>query len=145
MSAQAGEDPTLPVVEFAFPGPLRDQLVEAVREGHKVSTTALALEYEIEREPLPETGQRFAVVDSFERPVAVIEVTSVVVVRLGDVDLSHALDEGEGFTTLAQWRAAHEAFWHGDEVRQGLGDPDFEVDDETPVVLERFKLVQRRP
>jgi len=139
------DDLDLPVAQFAFPGPLRDRLVEAVVIGRKVSTTALAREYEIEGESLPVVGQRFVVVDSFERRVAVIEVTSVAVVRLGDVDLAHALDEGEGFTTVGEWRDGHEAFWHGVEVREALGEPDFVVDDETRVVLERFKLVERRP
>lgn len=38
---------------FAFPGPLRDQLVGAVLRGEKVSTSGLLAEYEAEREELP--------------------------------------------------------------------------------------------
>ena len=71
------------------------------------------------------------VVDSADRPVAVIEITSVRVVPLGEVDVSHAMDEGEGHTTIAQWRADHEEFWHGQEMRSALGDPAFTVDDTT--------------
>ena len=80
-------------------------------------------------------------VDSAGRRVAVIEVTEVRVVRLGDVDLQHALDEGEGYESVAQWRAGHETFWHSAEVRAELGDPGFTVDDDTAVLLERFRLV----
>jgi uncharacterized protein YhfF len=83
------------------------------------------------------------VVDSSNRPVAVIETTCVRVVRLGDVDISHATDEGEGFSSVAEWRAAHERFWHCDEMRQALGDPAFTVNDDTPVVLERFRVIER--
>src|SRR5262245_507308 len=54
----------LPLAEFAFPGPLRDQLVAAILSGAKTSTSGLALEYEREKEPLPEVGQQSAVVDS---------------------------------------------------------------------------------
>ncbi|MCW3839103.1 ASCH domain-containing protein [Micromonospora yasonensis] len=131
----------LPRAEFAFPGPLRDKLVAAILSGAKTTTSALLVGYECANEPLPEVGERSAVVDSEDRRVAVIELTEVRVVRLADVDLQHALDEGEGDKSVAQWRAGHEAFWHSAEVRAELGDPDFIVDDETLVVLERFRLV----
>jgi uncharacterized protein YhfF len=130
------------VARFAFPGPVRDSLVAAILSGRKVSTTTLVAEHERSGEPLPRPGQRSVVVDSDDRPVAVIETTSVAVVRLGDVDLAHAVDEGEGFTSVARWRAGHETFWHGEEMRRELGDPAFTVDDATPVVLERFRLVE---
>jgi uncharacterized protein YhfF len=133
----------LPRTEFAFPGSLRDDLVSAVLAGHKVSTTSLRREYELDGSPLPEPGQRSVVVDSENRPVAVIEATSVKVVRLGDVDVSHVIDEGEGYTSVADWRAGHEVFWHSDEVRRELGDPAFTVNDGTPVVLERFRVIDR--
>ncbi len=48
----------LPIVEFAFPGPLRDQLVAAILAGAKTTTTGLAADYEREGEPLPEPGLR---------------------------------------------------------------------------------------
>lgn len=83
----------LPVAEFAFPGPLRDQLVAAIVAGAKTTTTGLVADYEHENEPLPVPGLRQVVVDSAGRPVAVIETTAVRVVRLGDVDLNHALGE----------------------------------------------------
>ena len=75
--------------------------------------------------------------------MAVIEITSVKVVRLGDVDMRHAIDEGEGYTSVAEWRAGHEGFWHSDEIRQELGDPTFTVNDNTRVVLERFRVIER--
>ncbi|WP_234582810.1 ASCH domain-containing protein [Micromonospora sp. MH99] len=131
----------LPPVEFAFPGPLRDRLVAAILSGAKTSTSALLVGYERANEPLPEVGQQSAVVNSAGQRVAVIELTDVRVVRLGDVDLRHALDEGEGDESVAQWRAGHEAFWHSAEVRAELGDPDFTVDDDTLVVAQRFRLV----
>jgi uncharacterized protein YhfF len=130
----------LPWAEFAFPGPLRDQLVAAILSGAKTSTSALMLGYERENEPLPEVGQRLAVVDSEDRRVAVIELTEVRVVRLADVDLQHVLDEGEGDESVAQWRAGHETFWHSAEVRAELGDPGFTVDDDTLVLAQRFRL-----
>lgn len=79
-------------------------------------------------------------VDSGGRPVAVIETTAVRVMRLGDVDLDHALGEGEGYASVAEWRASHERFWHSDEMRQALGDPAFTVNDDTLVVAQEFRL-----
>src|SRR6516225_166495 len=135
----AGE---LPVAEFAFPGPLRDQLVAAVVAGEKTTTTGLVVDYERAGDPLPRPGLRQAVVDSAGRPVAVIETTAVKVMRLGDVGLAHALGEGEGYTSVAEWRAAHERFWHSKEMREALSDPAFTVDDDTLVVAQTFRLVE---
>ncbi|WP_171171287.1 ASCH domain-containing protein [Streptomyces sp. I05A-00742] len=132
---------SLPRVEFAFPGPLRDRLVAAVLDGSKTSTTGLVIDYEHEGEPLPRPGQRSVVVDSADHPVAVIEVTDVRVVPLADVDFAHVVAEGEGDTSIAEWRANHESFWHSPEMRAALDDPTFTVDDATQTVLERFRLV----
>ena len=96
----------LPVAEFAFPGPLRDQLVAAILAGEKTTTSGLVVDYEYENEPLPVPGLRQVVVDSAGSPVAVIETTAVRVVRLAEVDLDHALGEGEGFTSVTEWRPA---------------------------------------
>jgi uncharacterized protein YhfF len=128
---------------FAFPGPLRDSLVAAILAGQKTSTTSLLIEYEHDDEPLPEVGERSVVVDSEDKPVAVIEITDVRVIRLGDIDLAHAIDEGEGYDTVAAWRAGHEQFWHSPEMRSSLGDPAFTVADDTLAVAERFRLVER--
>jgi uncharacterized protein YhfF len=127
----------LPVAEFAFPGELRDSLVAAVLRGEKTSTSTLLIDYERDEEPLPEVGRRYVVVDSEERPVAVIETTELRVLALGEVDLAFARDEGEGFETVAQWREAHERFWASYL-------PDVEVDDASLVVAERFRLIERR-
>ncbi|SFB47579.1 Uncharacterized protein YhfF [Amycolatopsis marina] len=129
--------------EFAFPGPLRDRLVAAVLSGEKTSTTGLLAEYEHYREPLPRVGERERVIDSAGAGVAVIETTEVHVVPLSEVDIQHAIGEGEGYTSVAQWRAGHEEFWHSDEMRAALGDPGFSVDDSTPVVAVRFEVVER--
>ena len=131
----------LSVGEFAFPGPLRDQLVAAILAGAKTTTSGLLAGYERDAEPLPRPGDRWVVIDSTGEPVALLEVVAVRVIRLADVDLAHAIGEGEGFGGVAEWRAAHEAFWHSAEVRAELGDPSFTVNDDTQVVAEEFRLV----
>jgi uncharacterized protein YhfF len=131
--------------EFAFPGPLRDRLVAAILDGSKTSTTGLAIEYELEKEPLPQVGHRSVLIDSSDRPVAVLELKSLRVVPLGEVDLAHVRDEGEGHQSVAQWRDGHESFWHSAQMRAALGDPNFTVTDATEAVLERFYVMTRLP
>jgi uncharacterized protein YhfF len=131
----------LSVGEFAFPGPLRDQLVAAILDGTKTTTTGLADDYERDGEPLPRSGDREVVIDSAGDPVALIEIVTVRVVRVGDVDLAHALGEGEGYASVADWRAGHEAFWHSDAMREYVGDPAFTVNDDTLAVAVAFRAV----
>jgi uncharacterized protein YhfF len=86
-------------------------------------------------------GEPLVVVDSGDRPVAVIEMTEVRVVPLREVDLAHAVDEGEGYDSVAAWRRGHEEFWHSPEMRAAMEDPEFTVDDDTPLVLQRFRMI----
>jgi len=116
--------------------------VAAILDGTKTATASLLREYEHEDEALPVPGVRSAVVDSAGVPVAVIETTEVRIEPLSEVDDAHARDEGEGHETAATWRTAHETYWHSSQLRRALGDPAFTVDDATPVVLERFRLVE---
>jgi uncharacterized protein YhfF len=131
----------LGVGEFAFPGPLRDQLVAAILDGTKTTTTGLVDDYERDGEPMPRPGDREVVINSAGEPVALIEIVKVRVVRVGDVDLAHAVGEGEGYASVADWRAGHEAYWHSDAMREYVGDPAFTVDDDTPAVALEFHAV----
>lgn len=133
----------LPRAEFGFPGPLRDRLVAAILDGEKVSTTGLLEEYRREGTPVGEPGHLELVVDSEGRGVGVIETTEVEVKRMGDVDLAFAVDEGEGFETLEEWRDAHVRFFTCPEMVAALGDPPVAIDDDTLVVCSRFRLVER--
>ena len=60
-----------------------------------------------------------------------METTEVRLVRAADIELDFAVDEGEGFETVADWRAAHERFWS-----------DRGIDDDTLIVAERFRVVE---
>jgi uncharacterized protein YhfF len=130
--------------EFGFAGtPLRETLVAAVLSGEKTATAGLLVDYERDGDALSEVGERFLVLDNHDRGVAVIETTEVRVLRVGDCDLEFARDEGEGFESVADWRVAHDRFWRSsaDEIRAYLGDPDWDVTDDTEFVAERFRLV----
>jgi uncharacterized protein YhfF len=112
---------------------LRRKLVDAVLRGEKTATAGLRSDYAPHTEErLPEAGDRCVLLGYDGEPVAVVETTEVRVVRVDDVDLAFARDEGEGFESVADWRRAHEEFWS-----------DQELDDDTLVVAERFRIVAR--
>ena len=130
---------------FAEPGPLRDKLTALALAGTKTTTASLLVEMEIEGIKVPAPGTREILVDSDERPVAVVETITSRVVRLADVDDRHAIDEGEGYANAAEFRVAHEDYWNGsiDDLRVSLDNPGFVLGDDTLIVLERFKVVER--
>jgi len=134
--------------EFGFPGtPLRRRLVEAILRGEKTATAGLLVDLERDGETMAVPGERQVVVDANERPVAVIEITEVAVRRMAEVDLDFARDEGEGFETVAAWRDAHERFFGSylQEIRAGMSDPYWQLTDDTLIVCERFRVVERLP
>ena len=134
----------LRTTDFGFPGELRDRLNSAILSGEKTASSALLVEYGLDEEPLPRRGERLAVLDSQQRPVAVIEIVAVSVMPLGEVGLDVALAEGEGFRSVAEWRRAHEEFWNSyrDWLRQRLEDASWQLTDDTAVVVEHFRLVE---
>jgi uncharacterized protein YhfF len=128
-------------VRFGFPGPLRDRLVAAVLSGEKTASSSLRAEWLLDDQELPAVGDRREVLDSEDNPVGVIETTAVDVIRLGDVDLALAHEEGEGFESVADWRRAHEGFW-ADEVMPRLpADLAGALNDDAQIVVIRFRLV----
>ena len=133
----------LPRWGFADPGPLRDKLTTLALAGTKTTTSALMVELDLDGEAVPEPGAREILLDSSDRPVAVIETVECPVRRLADVDDRHAIDEGEGDANAAEYRLGHERYWNRyiDDLRQRLGDPLFALTDDTLIVCQRFRIV----
>ena len=136
----ADEIDHLPELELAFPGPLRDSGLAAILSGAKTAMTALLQAIEHAGEPVPQAGERFAVLDSAGKRAAVIELTEVRVVPISAVDDEYALAEGRGYRDRAEWRAAHEDFFRSEGIREFLG-AEPEMNDDTLVVTERFRLI----
>lgn len=114
---------------------LRRRLVAAVLSGDKTATASLLTDYVPHTaEPLPIVGGRGLLVGYNDEPKGIVETTELRIVPAKDVDLQFAHDEGEGFETVADWRAAHERFWQ-----------DQPITDETLIVCERFRLVRSEP
>ncbi len=126
--------PDLPPFELGYARTeLRGKLVDAVLRGDKTATAGLAIEFAPHTaDPLPSAGDRWLMLGFDDQPVAVVETTELRVVPAGEMDLEFARDEGEGFQSVAQWRAAHERFWS-----------DHAISDDTLIVAERFRVIER--
>jgi uncharacterized protein YhfF len=133
----------LPRWGFADPGPLREKLTALALAGTKTTTAGLLVEFELDGDVVPGPGDREIMIDSSDRPVAVVETVESPVKRLADVDDRHAIDEGEGYADAAEFRVDHERFWNAsiDDLRRRLGDPSFALDDDTLIVCQRFRIV----
>lgn len=68
----------------------------------------------------------------------------LVIGRYDEALAARAFGEGERSASVAEWRAGHERFWHLAAIREALGDLQFAVDDDTPVVAQSFRLAERR-
>ncbi|MHB1242901.1 MAG: ASCH domain-containing protein [Gaiellaceae bacterium] len=92
----------------------------------------------------PQREQLVAAVLRGERTASAGLLVDHAVLRIADTELALARDEGEGFASVAEWRAAHDRFWrsYADELRAYLGDPDWDATDDTLYVAERFRLVE---
>lgn len=126
---------------------LRRELVDLVLAGTKTATAGLLVEMELDGDTMPVPGMREVVIDADDRYVGEIETTECRVLRMADVDDAFARDEGEGFADAADWREAHERFFRSylDELRDRLGDPSWDLDDDTLIVCQRFRLAERYP
>lgn len=133
----------IPLGEYAFPGPLRDALVSAILDGSKTTTSSLFVEYGFDERSVAAVGSREAVVDSHGNIVCVTVIVNAQIVRLGDVTLAHAIAEGEGFTSVAEWREAHEDFWRSPEFVEHMGRVD--LSDDALVVCETFTVDHHYP
>jgi uncharacterized protein YhfF len=105
---------------------LRRQLVASVLRGEKTATAGLPEE----GEELSRAGDRLALLDFDDEPVAIVEVTEIRVVPAGEIDEQFARDEGEGFESVEDWRIAHEKFFERP------------LPDDTPILAMRFRLIE---
>ncbi len=113
-----------------------DACAQLVVEGRKQATAGAFVDLEFYGEELAQVGQYFVITDFEGVAKAVIQITSVKMVRFGDIDEDFARAEGEGDLTLDWWRTAHRAFF--ERSFDGRGIP---VDDELMVVCERFETL----
>ncbi|CAL9635864.1 ASCH domain-containing protein [Streptomyces sp. enrichment culture] len=120
-------------MELGTPGEMRGRLNALVLAGTKTATTGLLEDYVEDTEGLEFIGERLALLGDEGQSVGVIEVTGVQVTTFGEVTWEHARAEGEGDTSLEEWRTGHRRFWS----REGAL-----IQDDTAVVCVAFRLVK---
>jgi len=117
-----------------------DSLLALVLAGRKTGTSSAARPYAVRGEQVPRPGDLSIILDGAGRPRALIVTTAIDVVPFAEVDDEHAAAEGEGDLSLAHWQEVHREFFTAELAEVGL-----EFDESTPVVLERFRLLDPKP
>lgn len=117
---------------------LADELAALVVSGRKRATASLPVEFTSAGLPLPTAGDVSIVLRGGGAPAAVVELTEVRHLALGEVDAAFAADEGEGDGSLEFWRKAHIGYFGRVAARHGLA-----FGETTQVVCQRFRVVFR--
>lgn len=89
---------------------LADALASLVISGKKTASCGSLASFQNEENP-PVIGSYNIILDGSQKPVCVIRLTAMRLVRFCDVTAEFARKEGEGDRSLAYWREAHEAFF----------------------------------
>jgi uncharacterized protein YhfF len=131
---------TLPPLVFGEPSEFRELMVALVMSGDKTGSSNLRVAYELAGEQLPVVGTEYAIVDSANTRVAVVEVLEVLEHSLAETTLELAQHESPSLET---WHTVHRAYWETlvPAVRRHLGNPDWVLTDAEPVISKVFRVV----
>ena len=131
---------TLPPLVFGEPSEFRELMVALVMSGAKTGSSNLRVAYEMTDEALPTVGALYALVDSGNTRVAVLEILEVVETTVREVTLEQAQRESP---TLEHWRTVHRDYWETlvPAVRKHLGEPEWQLTDAEPVISKVFRVV----
>jgi uncharacterized protein YhfF len=124
----------LRTIEFGTPGPFRELLTNLVIHGNKRATATTAQEYVDENEVIEHVGEELYVLGNEEKVVAKVRITEVTQCSFSEVPDRFALAEAEGDLNAQDFRNSHLKYWTNIGV---------EVNDQTPVVLLYFDLVEK--
>ncbi len=113
-----------------------DYLAQLVIEGVKTATCSAYIFYELENESLPTTEDYSVILNSEERPIAIIKTNEVTVTPMNEVSIDFAVAEGEGDRTYRYWWQAHETFFTNELNAIGQ-----EFSEDMLLVCERFEVI----
>ncbi|MFB7642064.1 ASCH domain-containing protein [Peribacillus butanolivorans] len=113
-----------------------DYLAQLVIDGSKTATCSGYIFYELENEPLPTTEDYSIILNSDDKPVAIIKTVEVTLTPMSEVTEEFAIAEGEGDRTYKYWWEAHEKFFRNELNAIGR-----EFSEDMLLVCERFKVV----
>lgn len=130
-----GQDKPLSVSAWQF-GADPDYLAQLVVEGIKTATCSGYIFYELENEPLPTTEDYSIILNSDDKPVAIIKTVEVTLKPMNEVSEAFASAEGEGDRTYQYWWDAHENFFRNELHAIGRA-----FSEDMRLVCERFKVI----
>lgn len=110
---------------------LANELAELVRKGIKTASCGSLVSWQNEENP-PSIGSYSIILDGQGKPVCVIRLFALRLVRFCDVTEEHARKEGEGDLSLRYWQQAHHEFFQ----REGSFSETMEL------VAEEFELIE---
>jgi len=117
-----------------------DELAQLVISGRKTATASAYIGYEIENEPIPSIGKYSIILNSQDKPVAIIKTIDVQVLPMNEVPEEFAVAEGEGDLSYEYWWNGHKEFFTKDLAAYGK-----EFSEDMLVVCETFELVDVKP
>ncbi len=123
-------------MELGSRGPMRARMNSLALSGAKVACFGHLAEYADEGEPFENVGELLALVDDAGEWAGTVEVIARQLVRAGDVTWAMVEAEGEGQSSVADWRADISAFWASENLA---------LHDDTELVWLRFQLVDPTP
>lgn len=113
---------------------LQKRLNDLVLAGVKTGTSSVDDgEYAEEQELFEVPGEQQWLVDAEQKPIALIEFTSVEWIEFKKVPWDFVVSEGEGFTSVEHWQSVHKQFWSESGI---------EITPETEVICYSFKVLR---
>jgi uncharacterized protein YhfF len=119
-------------LELGAPGEQRSRLNGLVLHGSKRAAAGIRVEYEDEGESVEHVGEVLVLLDSGRQEIGRLLVTGVIECGFDEVPWDFAEAEGEGFTSIEDWRGRHRRVWEGEG---------HVVRAETPIVCISFELL----
>ena len=111
-----------------------DYLAQLVVDGVKTATCSGYIFYELESESLPTTEDYGVILDTQEKPKAIVKVTEVRLTPMNEVTEEFAIAEGDG--TYQNWWDIHEEYF-----TEQLNAVELEFSEDILLVCERFKVI----
>lgn len=117
---------------------MADELGALIVQGIKTATCSAVWEWEVEGNPIPETGLITIALDGRGEPLCIVETVEVSIRKYNEVDADFAREEGEGDLSLHYWREAHKNYFS--RVLPKVGK---EFSEDMPLVCERFRVIYK--
>lgn len=105
-------------------------------DGIKAATCPAPIFYELEKEQLPTMEDYNIVLNSDDKPVAIVKTVEVTITPMNKVSEEFAIAEGEGDKIYRYWWEAHEEFF-----RKKLNSIEREFSEDMLLVCERFEVI----